>query len=268
MLDDRGVRALGKLSDADKRQELARADVLCAPSLHGESFGMVITEGLAAGTPVLASDIPGYRDVLGDGLDGQLVPVGDPLALAEALRALALDPARRRRMAVRRSRARRAFRVAAHRRRSARLLRAGARRRRTGDTACPRRRAPWLHAGGSPAAGAAAAPALDARSRGDPGLIRRAHPRTPPPGRPTCRAGRDIARRPGAGLARAGTRRGHQGRRLAARLQAGPARRRARIDVRRHVHARHRLARDPRSRPDRRGAPNGETPCRARSSAF
>ncbi len=100
MLDDRGVRALGKLSDADKRQQLARADVLCAPSLHGESFGMVITEGLAAGTPVLASDIPGYRDVLGDGIEGQLVPVGDPLALAEALRALALDPARRRRMAL------------------------------------------------------------------------------------------------------------------------------------------------------------------------
>jgi phosphatidylinositol alpha-mannosyltransferase len=100
MLDGRGVRALGKLSDADKRQELAHADVLCAPSLHGESFGMVITEGFAAGTPVLASDIPGYRDVLGDGIEGQLVPVGDPLALAEALRALALDAASRRRMAV------------------------------------------------------------------------------------------------------------------------------------------------------------------------
>ena len=100
MLDDRGVRALGKLSDADKRQELARADVLCAPSLHGESFGMVITEGLAAGTPVLASDIPGYRDVLGDGIEGQLVPVGDPLSLAETLRALALDPAGRLRMAT------------------------------------------------------------------------------------------------------------------------------------------------------------------------
>jgi phosphatidyl-myo-inositol alpha-mannosyltransferase len=100
MLDDRGVRALGKLSDADKRQELARADVLCAPSLHGESFGMVITEGLAAGTPVLASDIPGYRDVLGDGIEGQLVPVGDPLSLAETLRGLALDPAGRLRMAT------------------------------------------------------------------------------------------------------------------------------------------------------------------------
>jgi phosphatidylinositol alpha-mannosyltransferase len=100
MLDDRGVRALGKVSEGRKQQELARAEVMCAPSLHGESFGMVLTEAFAAATPVLASDIPGYRDVLRDGLDGQLLPAGDPLALAEALRTLALDPARRQRMAV------------------------------------------------------------------------------------------------------------------------------------------------------------------------
>jgi phosphatidylinositol alpha-mannosyltransferase len=99
-LDDRGIHALGKVSEARKRSELARADVLCAPSLHGESFGMVITEGLAAGTPVLASDIPGYRDVLRDDLDGRLLPAGDPLALAEALRLLALEPDRRARMAA------------------------------------------------------------------------------------------------------------------------------------------------------------------------
>ncbi|HTZ64245.1 MAG TPA: glycosyltransferase family 4 protein, partial [Solirubrobacteraceae bacterium] len=99
-LDDRAIDALGKVSEARKLAELARADVLCAPSLHGESFGMVITEGLAAGTPVLASDIPGYRDVLRDGIDGQLLPAGDPLALAQALRLLALEPKRRARMAV------------------------------------------------------------------------------------------------------------------------------------------------------------------------
>lgn len=99
-LDDRCIRALGKVSEPHKLAVLAQADVLCAPSLHGESFGMVITEGLAAGTPVLASDIPGYRDVLRDGVDGQLVPAGDPLALAEALRGLALEPARRARMAL------------------------------------------------------------------------------------------------------------------------------------------------------------------------
>jgi phosphatidylinositol alpha-mannosyltransferase len=100
MLDDRGVWALGKVSEARKLAELARADVLCAPSLHGESFGMVLTEAFAAATPVLASDIPGYRDVLRDGVDGQLLPAGDALALAEALRTLALDPPRRARMAV------------------------------------------------------------------------------------------------------------------------------------------------------------------------
>jgi phosphatidyl-myo-inositol alpha-mannosyltransferase len=91
MLDDRGVRALGKVSEQHKLEELAHAQVLCAPSLHGESFGMILTEAFAASTPVLASDIPGYRDVVRDGIDGLLVPPGDALALAEALRRLALD---------------------------------------------------------------------------------------------------------------------------------------------------------------------------------
>jgi phosphatidylinositol alpha-mannosyltransferase len=99
MLDDRGVRALGKVPEQQKLEELARADLLCAPSLHGESFGMILTEAFAAATPVLASDIPGYREVVRDGLDGELVPAGDALALAESLRRLALDPTRRERMA-------------------------------------------------------------------------------------------------------------------------------------------------------------------------
>jgi phosphatidyl-myo-inositol alpha-mannosyltransferase len=100
MLDDRGVHALGKVSEERKLSELARAQIVCAPSLGGESFGMVLTEAFAAATPVLASDIPGYRDVLRHGTDGLLVPPGDALALAEALRALALDPALRARMAA------------------------------------------------------------------------------------------------------------------------------------------------------------------------
>jgi phosphatidylinositol alpha-mannosyltransferase len=99
MLDDRGVRALGKVSEERKLAELARADLLCAPSLGGESFGMILTEAFAAATPVLASDIPGYRDVVRDGVDGRLVPAGDPLALAEGLRRLALDRGARERMA-------------------------------------------------------------------------------------------------------------------------------------------------------------------------
>ena len=65
---------------------MAAADVLCAPSLGGESFGMVLTEAFAAGTPAVASDIAGYRDVLRDGRDGVLVPRGDATALAETLR--------------------------------------------------------------------------------------------------------------------------------------------------------------------------------------
>jgi phosphatidylinositol alpha-mannosyltransferase len=100
LLDDRGVRALGKVSEEEKAIELRRAEVLCAPSLRGESFGMVLTEAFAASTPVVASDIPGYRDVARDGVDGLLVPPGDALALAEALRAMALDPGRRAAMAA------------------------------------------------------------------------------------------------------------------------------------------------------------------------
>jgi phosphatidyl-myo-inositol alpha-mannosyltransferase len=95
LLDDRGVHALGKVSDERKRQALREADLLCAPSLGGESFGMVLTEAFAAGTPVVASDIAGYADVVTHGSDGVLVPRGDPTALAEVLRDLALDPARR-----------------------------------------------------------------------------------------------------------------------------------------------------------------------------
>ncbi len=100
MLDDRGVRALGKVSERRKQAELARAQVLCAPSLHGESFGMVLTEAFAASTPVLASDIPGYRDVVRDRQDGVLVAPGDALGLGEALRRLALDEDLRANMAA------------------------------------------------------------------------------------------------------------------------------------------------------------------------
>jgi phosphatidyl-myo-inositol alpha-mannosyltransferase len=92
---DSGVTVLGKVDDEAKVTVLREADVLAAPSLGGESFGMVLTEGFAAGTPVVASDIAGYRDVVTDGVDGVLVPRGDAAALGEALRALALDGARR-----------------------------------------------------------------------------------------------------------------------------------------------------------------------------
>jgi len=94
LVDGDGVRALGPVDDATRHAVLAGADVLCAPSLGGESFGMVLTEAFAAGAGVVASDIAGYRDVVTDGDDGVLVPRGDATRLAETLRDLALDPAR------------------------------------------------------------------------------------------------------------------------------------------------------------------------------
>lgn len=100
LLDDRGITILGRVDDDEKRRVLERADVLCAPSLGGESFGMVLTEAFAAGTPVVASDIAGYRDVVRDGTDGILVPRGDATALAETLRDLWLEPRRRVAMGV------------------------------------------------------------------------------------------------------------------------------------------------------------------------
>ena len=99
MLDSRGVTMLGKVGEAEKQRVLEESDVLCAPSLGGESFGMVLTEAFAAGTPVVASDIAGYRGVVRDGVDGLLVPVGDAQALAERLRDLWEEPERRADMA-------------------------------------------------------------------------------------------------------------------------------------------------------------------------
>jgi phosphatidyl-myo-inositol alpha-mannosyltransferase len=99
LIDPRGVRALGKVDDATKHAQLLAADVLAAPSLGGESFGMVLTEAFASGATVVASDIAGYRDVVDDGVDGVLVPPGDAQALAETLRELYHEPERRRALA-------------------------------------------------------------------------------------------------------------------------------------------------------------------------
>ena len=84
----------GRVSREDLWKELHRADLLCAPSLSGESFGMVLTEAFAAGTPVIASAIAGYSDVVSDGVDGLLVPPGDPQRLAEELQRIHYEPER------------------------------------------------------------------------------------------------------------------------------------------------------------------------------
>ncbi len=77
------VEWLGPLSDEDMAARLAGADVLSTPALHGESFGLVLLEGMAAGCVVVASDIDGYRQAAGG--QAELVPPANVHALAEAL---------------------------------------------------------------------------------------------------------------------------------------------------------------------------------------
>jgi phosphatidylinositol alpha-mannosyltransferase len=100
LVDGEGVEVAGRVSDDEKWRLMHESDLLVAPSLGGESFGMVLTEAFASGTPVVASDIAGYRDVVTNGVDGVLVPAGDPAALGVALHDLAGDPERRERMSA------------------------------------------------------------------------------------------------------------------------------------------------------------------------
>jgi phosphatidylinositol alpha-mannosyltransferase len=95
----RHVDLIGLVSDADKPRVYASGDVYCAPNTHGESFGIVLIESMATGTPVVASDLEAFRRVLDEGRAGVLVPVSDPAALAAALAALLDDPDRRRALA-------------------------------------------------------------------------------------------------------------------------------------------------------------------------
>jgi phosphatidylinositol alpha-mannosyltransferase len=92
---DEHVDLLGSASEAALTDELLRASVLAAPSIGRESFGMVLTRAFGCATPVVASDIEGYRDVAGPET-GLLVSPGDADALAEALVALLEDEERRR----------------------------------------------------------------------------------------------------------------------------------------------------------------------------
>jgi phosphatidylinositol alpha-mannosyltransferase len=81
----RYIRFLGLVDDAGKAAAMRSADVYCAPNTGGESFGIVLVEAMAAGTPVVASDLDAFRRVLRDGEVGSLVPVGEAGALADAL---------------------------------------------------------------------------------------------------------------------------------------------------------------------------------------
>lgn len=89
--NDSRVEWLGSIEETDKLERLRGADVFCVPSLRGESFGVVLLEGMAAGTAVVASDLPGYRNVASVGDEAELVAPGDAKALAGALERVLAD---------------------------------------------------------------------------------------------------------------------------------------------------------------------------------
>jgi phosphatidylinositol alpha-mannosyltransferase len=91
---EEGIDILGFLSQEELTAELLAAKALVAPSLRGESFGMVLTRAFACATPVVASDIPGYRGVM-DPSAGMLVPPDEPSAVAKAVEELLADEPRR-----------------------------------------------------------------------------------------------------------------------------------------------------------------------------
>jgi phosphatidylinositol alpha-mannosyltransferase len=93
------VRFLGRVDEATLPGCFTAADLFVSPALGGESFGIVLLEAMAAGRPVVASDIRGYRSVLRDGVQGRLVAPGDDAALAGAISVLLDNPSLRAAMA-------------------------------------------------------------------------------------------------------------------------------------------------------------------------
>jgi phosphatidyl-myo-inositol alpha-mannosyltransferase len=95
---DPRIEWLGRLSDEDVAARMRGADVFCAPSLHGESFGVVLLEAMAAGAVVVASALDGYANVATHDVDALMPPPGDSEALATALWAALGDGGLRRRL--------------------------------------------------------------------------------------------------------------------------------------------------------------------------
>jgi phosphatidylinositol alpha-mannosyltransferase len=98
-LRDRAV-FLGEVSEEDKIRLLHSVDVFCSPNTGGESFGIVTAEAMAAGLPIVASDIPAFRDVLRGGQAGELFATGDAADLARVTARLLDDPGRRAELSV------------------------------------------------------------------------------------------------------------------------------------------------------------------------
>ena len=92
------VEWLGTISEEEKARRLRGATLACFPSIEGESFGVVLLEAMAAGVPVVASDLTGYRDVARDDREAVLTPPGDVSSLRAALRSLLDDAPRRERL--------------------------------------------------------------------------------------------------------------------------------------------------------------------------
>jgi phosphatidylinositol alpha-mannosyltransferase len=86
------VEFLGRVSDAEKAQLFRTVDVFASPATGGESFGIVLLEAMAAGAPIVASDIHGYKGVVRRGREGLLVPPHEPKELAQAIDRLLGDP--------------------------------------------------------------------------------------------------------------------------------------------------------------------------------
>jgi phosphatidylinositol alpha-mannosyltransferase len=95
---DQRIEWLGRITDADKIARLRSATVFCAPSLHGESFGVVLIEAMAAGTAIVASGLDGYRNVATDDIDAVLVEPGDVEQLATSLKRVLFDEGLRTRL--------------------------------------------------------------------------------------------------------------------------------------------------------------------------
>jgi len=101
------VSFVGRVSPDDLPAYFAGSDIYCSPALGGETFGIVLLEAMASGVAVVASNIPGYDEVVTDGIDGILSPPGDAKAMSLALLRLIDDHGLRRRLAeagLRRSR--------------------------------------------------------------------------------------------------------------------------------------------------------------------